>query len=84
MACTFTVTGTHTGATFNGMPASGKRITVNGVTILEFIGSSGKCVERWHGADTLPLLQQLGAMSPSSLFLHKDWNRQTGKQKHYF
>lgn len=61
VACTFTVTGTHTGSAFNGIPAAGKAIKVTGVSILRFL-DSGKCIERWHGADTLPLLQQLGAI----------------------
>jgi steroid delta-isomerase-like uncharacterized protein len=64
VACTFTVTGTHTGSAFNAIPASGKSIKITGVSILRF-RDSGKCMERWHGADTLPLLQQLGAMPPN-------------------
>lgn len=61
VACTFTVTGTHTGSAFNGIPAAGKAVKISGVSILRFL-DSGKCIERWHGADTLPLLQQLGAI----------------------
>ncbi|WP_337862517.1 ester cyclase [Nitrososphaera sp.] len=61
VACTFTVTGTHTGSAFNGIPAAGKKIAVTGASVLRFL-DNGKCIERWHGADTLPLLQQLGAM----------------------
>ena len=63
VACTFSATGTHTGSAFNGIPASGKPIRITGVTILRFL-DSGKCIERWNGSDTLPLLQQLGAIPP--------------------
>ena len=64
VACTFTVTGTHTGSAFNGIPAAGKPIRITGVTMLRFL-DNGKCIERWHGADTLSVLQQLGAIPPS-------------------
>lgn len=59
-ACTYTVTATHSGSAFNGIPASRKAIMITGVTILRLL-ESGKCIERWNGSDTLPLLQQLGA-----------------------
>jgi predicted ester cyclase len=61
VACTFALTGTHMGAAFNGIPAAGKAIRLTGVSLLRFL-DNGKCIERWHGGDTLPLLQQLGAM----------------------
>jgi steroid delta-isomerase-like uncharacterized protein len=55
----YTVRATHRGE-FMGIPATGKRVTFEGITILRFEG--GKCVERWQSADMLGLLQQLGAV----------------------
>lgn len=59
VACRFVVAGQHQGP-FQGLPASGKRFELPGITILKFAG--GKCVERWSQADFLSLLQQLGAL----------------------
>jgi steroid delta-isomerase-like uncharacterized protein len=53
----FHVTGTHKGD-FMGIPATAKKISLGGITILQFKG--GKCIERWSVADMLGLLQQLG------------------------
>ena len=53
----FTARGTNTG-TGNGLPATGKRIEVTGVTI--FVIVHGKIVEEWSQADMLGLLKQLG------------------------
>ncbi len=55
----FTVRATHRGP-FMDVPATGKSVTVSGMTILRFVGD--KCVERWTQADFLGLLQQLGAV----------------------
>ena len=55
----FTLRATHRGP-FNGLPATGKAISLPGITILRF--ANGKCVERWSQADFLGLLQQLGAL----------------------
>lgn len=44
---------------FMGVPATGKRVDVTGITILRFVGA--KCVERWNVVDMLSLLQQIGA-----------------------
>jgi steroid delta-isomerase-like uncharacterized protein len=62
LACRFTTTATHQGEFF-GLPPTGKEVSFDGITILEF--KAGKCVERWSQADFLGLLQQLGAI-PSS------------------
>ncbi len=59
VACRFVVHATHQG-TFQGIPPTGKQVTLPGMTILRFVG--GKCVERWSQADFLGLLQQLGAL----------------------
>jgi steroid delta-isomerase-like uncharacterized protein len=40
------------------IPATGKQVTVTGITISRVV--SGKCVEDWHVADYLGMYQQLG------------------------
>lgn len=62
VVCRFVIEATHAG-TFQGLPATGKKIAMPGLTILRF--AEGKCVERWSQADALGLLVQLGAL-PSS------------------
>ena len=57
----FTLNGTH-GGDFQGIPPTGRAITIPGITILRFAG--GRCVERWSQADFLGLLGQLGAFPP--------------------
>ncbi len=59
VACRFVLRATHEGE-FNGIPATGKEISLPGITILRF--ADGKCVERWSQADFLGLLQQLGVV----------------------
>lgn len=49
--------GTHKGD-FNGIPPTGKSITVSGITINRF--ADGAVVEGWMSLDELGLLQQLG------------------------
>jgi steroid delta-isomerase-like uncharacterized protein len=57
VATRWSARGTHK-AEFLGVPATGKRVTVTGVTITRF--SRGKIVESWASWDALGLLQQLG------------------------
>jgi steroid delta-isomerase-like uncharacterized protein len=57
----FTLTGRHDGD-FMGIPATGRRIALPGITILHF--RDGVCVERWVCSDMLGLLVQLGAVPP--------------------
>jgi steroid delta-isomerase-like uncharacterized protein len=45
-----------------GIPATGKKIAVTGITISRIRG--GKIVEEWRDWDTLGLLQQLGVVCP--------------------
>jgi hypothetical protein len=45
--------------TVRGLPPTGKRVTLPGITTLRFAG--GRCVGRWSQSDFLGLLQQLGA-----------------------
>jgi predicted ester cyclase len=55
----FRLEGTHRGILM-GVPATGKEISLLGITILRFQG--GRCVERWTQTDALGMLQQLGVM----------------------
>jgi steroid delta-isomerase-like uncharacterized protein len=54
-----TITGTHTGPLM-GIPPTGRRVRVGGVDLGRI--RSGKAQERWGGADTFSLLQQLGVL----------------------
>ena len=55
----FTMTGTQVGD-FMGVPPTGRKIALTGITILRFEGNT--VVERWSSADLLGLLVQLGAV----------------------
>jgi len=57
VANNFRLQGTHRGP-FLGVPETGKRIDVEGVTILRFEG--GKCIERWSQTDLMGIRRQLG------------------------
>jgi len=54
-----TLRATHMG-NFQGIPATGRPITMAGITILRF--QDGQCVERWTQGDFLGLMQQIGAI----------------------
>jgi steroid delta-isomerase-like uncharacterized protein len=56
------VQGKHTGAPLFGVPASGKEITLKGISILRL--ENGKIAERWSSLDQLGLLTQLGVVPP--------------------
>ncbi len=60
VAWRWTFRGTHIGP-FMGIPATGKTITLTGITIDRF--ADGMIVERWNQADFMGLMQQLGMMS---------------------
>ncbi len=55
----FTLRATHRGV-FQGIPPTGRSVTLRGITILHFEG--GRCVERWTQADFPGLMQQLGTL----------------------
>ncbi len=55
----FTITGTHTGAPFMGVPPSGKRFEMKGLGIDRVV--DGIVRQGWDVADWYGLLQQLGA-----------------------
>jgi steroid delta-isomerase-like uncharacterized protein len=54
----YTITGTMHEA-FMGVPATGQRIELPGISILHF--RRGQCFERWTCSDSLVLLNQIGA-----------------------
>ena len=55
----FTISGSHTGAEFMGIPPSGKRIEIKGIGIDRLV--DGIVVQGWDVADTHEMLRQLGA-----------------------
>jgi steroid delta-isomerase-like uncharacterized protein len=55
----WTATMTHEGD-LGGVAASGKRVTLSGITIERF--EDGKVVEAWRSMDTLGLLRGIGAL----------------------
>ncbi len=55
----WTMTGTHQGE-FNGIPATGKKVTVSGMSIWKIV--DGKNVEEWEIVDTMSMMQQLGVI----------------------
>ncbi|MGE3491984.1 MAG: ester cyclase [Vicinamibacterales bacterium] len=59
VACRLMIEGTHAGP-FQGIPSSGKKVSVSGFTILRF--AEGQCIERWSLVDSLTLLTQIGAL----------------------
>jgi steroid delta-isomerase-like uncharacterized protein len=59
VATRWTARGTHQGR-FQAMPATGRQMTMTGMTIFRI--ANGKIVEGWTNADTLGMLQQLGAV----------------------
>ncbi len=59
VATRYTIHGTHQG-TFQGIPATGKRISVTGTSFYHI--KNGKMVDDYPGFDALALMQQLGVV----------------------
>lgn len=59
VAARYTMSGTHRGE-FNGIPPTGRRISVGGVGLFRMAG--GRIAEEWPQDDLLGLMQQLGAI----------------------
>lgn len=59
VATRYVIRGTHS-AEFFGVPATGRRVEVEGQSIFRF--RDGKIAERWQSLDALGLLTQLGAV----------------------
>src|SRR5258708_2017698 len=56
----FVMTGTHTGAPFMDIPATGNKMQVTGISIFRLVDD--KIVEHWGEEDTLGWMIQLGAI----------------------
>ena len=56
----WTCTGTHSGGEFMGIPASGKKVSVQVIDIIRI--AEGKFAEHWGLMDNTALMQQLGAI----------------------
>ena len=56
----WTLRGTHDGELRGGIPATGRRVEVSGITISRI--RNGKLVENWGNYDLLGMLQQLGVI----------------------
>jgi steroid delta-isomerase-like uncharacterized protein len=54
-----TTTGTHTGGPIFGIQATGKRVTMKGMTLVRI--ANGRVAESWVKNDVLGLITQLGA-----------------------
>jgi steroid delta-isomerase-like uncharacterized protein len=61
VAARYTMTATHKGE-FMGIPPTGKKVTVTGISIVHFTG--GKQVESWGIMDDLGMMQQMGVVPP--------------------
>jgi len=59
----WTAVGSHQGELM-GIPPTGRRVTVTGITINRIVG--GKIMETWNNFDALGQLQQLGVVPPPS------------------
>jgi steroid delta-isomerase-like uncharacterized protein len=57
----WTYHGTHNGA-FMGIPATGKEISITGITIYRIAG--GKVAEWWSNYDSLGMMRQIGVIPP--------------------
>lgn len=62
IATRWVATMTHQGDQL-GVPATGRRISVTGMTIVRL--QDGKIVEAWNNYDQLSLMQQIGALQPT-------------------
>lgn len=56
----WTLRGTHEGELRGGIPATGRRVEVSGITISRI--EKGKVAENWGNYDLLGMLQQLGVI----------------------
>lgn len=59
VATRWTICGTHEGE-FQGVPPSGKRIEMTGITIFRI--ANGKLIDGWTNEDIFSMLQQIGAV----------------------
>jgi predicted ester cyclase len=57
--------GTHTGAEFMGVEASGRRISMTGVGVMRV--TNGQVAEFWVSPDRMTLMEQIGALPAGSV-----------------
>jgi predicted ester cyclase len=62
VAVRLNVTGTHKGE-LQGIPPTGKQVSFNATDFITF--TDGKVAEEWVNADTMGLMQQIGAIPTS-------------------
>lgn len=60
VATRWTASGTHTGAPFAGIPTSGRRFSITGISIYRV--RNGRIIEGWVNDDSLGMMSQLGAI----------------------
>ena len=66
-----TVIGTHTGNTYAGVPATGKRIKIALIDIWRV--ENGKLTEQWFQGDIYSLFVQLGTLPPWDKLARAKW-----------
>jgi steroid delta-isomerase-like uncharacterized protein len=63
VATRWTITGSHRG-NFQGVPPTGRQVTMAGIDISRFVG--GKVAEHWAQFDVIGVMQQIGAIPAPS------------------
>jgi steroid delta-isomerase-like uncharacterized protein len=63
VAVRYNIIGTHKGE-FQGIPPTGKEVSFSAMDFIILV--DGKVAEEWEIADTMGLMQQIGAIPPSS------------------
>ena len=71
----YTMTGTHTGADYMGIAATGNKFEFEGVMIQRF--RDGKVVERWEYLDRLEMLRQRGVIPSLDKIINIQKQKQT-------
>ena len=61
----WTQTQTHSGAAFMGLPPSGKKAVITGISIYRL--KDGRIVEHWANMDFFGVMVQLGAIQPPGM-----------------
>lgn len=64
VAARWVATGAHTGAPLAGLPASGRRFRISGMSFYRV--REGRIVEGWVNDDNLGMLRQLGALDAAA------------------
>lgn len=78
VASRFTLSGTHTGADYMGIPATGKRFEFEGAMIQRY--KDGKVMERWEYLDRLDVLHQRGVIPTLDEIINLQKQKQTEEE----